>query len=179
MLSHPTPNEFENVHSFHVQQAPCHTEWSTERGQAQFVDMLGRYSHLSEQGERLDELLEMVPEGSPEAFPQPPKRILHRLNSRQIEELVAGYAAGTKISDLADRFHVDHSTVQKYARGHGLPRRLIRLDANRVEHVIDLYSEGRSVESVAEYMEVAPTSVRRALVKAGVPIRKRGRPKSL
>jgi hypothetical protein len=36
------------------------------------VEMLGRYSHLCEQGERLDDLLEMVPEGSPEAFPQPP-----------------------------------------------------------------------------------------------------------
>jgi DNA-directed RNA polymerase specialized sigma24 family protein len=143
------------------------------------VEMLGRYSHLSEQGELLDDLLEMVPEGSPEAFPRPPKRILHRLNSQEIGELLAGYAAGTKIADLANRFHVDHSTVQKYARGHSLPRRLKRLDANRVEDVIRLYSNGRSVESVAEYMEVAPTSVRRALAKAGVPIRKRGRPKLL
>ena len=75
--------------------------------------MLGRYSNLCEQGERLKVLLQMEPQGSPEVLPRPPKRVMHRLDSQQIEDLVAGYAAGIKITNLVEKFQVDQRTVQK------------------------------------------------------------------
>ncbi len=137
--------------------------------------MLGRYSHLCDQGERLKALLELVPEGSPEPFPQPPKRVAHRLEPAQIEEIVVGYVAGVEITKLAEQLHVDQSTVQKYVRQAGLPRRLLRLDPAGVQQVVDLYIAGTSAEAIGKRLNVSPTSVRRTLTRAGVPLRRRGR----
>ena len=141
--------------------------------------MLGRYSHLCEQGERLKALLEMVPQGSSEPFPQPPKRVAHRLEPSQIEEIVAGYAAGICVTQLAQQFQVDQSTIQKYVRQAGLPRRLLLLDSVGVQQVVNLYVAGTSAESIGKRLNVSSTSVRRALTKAGVPLRRRGRPHKL
>jgi DeoR/GlpR family transcriptional regulator of sugar metabolism len=101
---------------------------------------------------------------------------MHRLNQSQVEDLVAGYAAGVHVPELVERFQVDQTTVQKYVRRAGLPRRQYRMGPTKVEEMIRLYGAGRSVESIAEQSEVAPTTVRRTLTKAGVPLRRRGRP---
>jgi predicted transcriptional regulator len=138
--------------------------------------MLGRYSHLCEQGERLKALLEMVPQGSTETFPRTPKRVMHRLKVAEVEALVAGYASGVGITELVEQFQVDQSTVQKYVRPAGLPRRSQRVPPTKVDEVVLLYGAGHSVESIAEKLEVAPTTVRRALTRAEVALRRRGRP---
>jgi DNA-directed RNA polymerase specialized sigma24 family protein len=57
-----------------------------------------------------------------------------------------------------------------------LPRRLLRLDSVGVRQVVNLYVAGTSAESIGKRLNVSPTSVRRALTKAGVPLRRRGRP---
>jgi transposase len=138
--------------------------------------MLGRYSHLCDQAERLTALLKMVPEGSLDPFPHPPRRVAHRIDPSEIEEMVAGYAAGMCVTELVKRYQVDQSTVQKYVRQAGLPRRLLRLDSTGSQRIVDLYVAGTSAEAIGKQLNVSPTSVRRALARSGVPLRKRGRP---
>jgi hypothetical protein len=145
---------------------------------ALMVEMLGRYPHLSERGKHLKALLEMTPKGSQEEFPRPPRRVIRRLSSAQIEEMVASYAASVRISDLVEQFQADQTTIQKYVRQAGLPRRIRRLGPTKVDDVIRLYAAHNSVEAIAEYIDVAPTTVRRTLTKAGIPMRSRGRPAS-
>jgi DNA-binding NarL/FixJ family response regulator len=118
----------------------------------------------------------MVPQGSSEVFPKPPKRVMHRLSPPEIEELVASYSTGAPVPELVKRFQVDQTTVQKHVRQAGLPRRIRRVPPTKVNEVIRLYRAGRSVEFIAEQLEVAPTTVRRTLTNAGVPLRRRGRP---
>jgi hypothetical protein len=45
----------------------------------------------------------------------------------KVEELIHGYVVRVPVDELAARFQVDQSTVQKHARRHGLPRRSPRL----------------------------------------------------
>ena len=141
------------------------------------VEVLGRYSNLLDQGELIRGLLNVVPKRSPEPFPAPPKRVIHRLSQAEIEAMVADYAAGIRIPDLVERFQVDQTTVQKYVRKAGLPRRSGRVTPNKIEEVISLYRTGRSVDWIAERLDVSDSTVRRTLVRAGVPIRRRGRPR--
>jgi DNA-binding NarL/FixJ family response regulator len=48
---------------------------------------------------------------------------------------------------------------------------------SKIEEVIRLYQAGRSVDWIAERLDVSSSTVRRTLVRAGVPIRPRGRPR--
>jgi DNA-directed RNA polymerase specialized sigma24 family protein len=89
---------------------------------------------------------------------------------------VASYTAGAHIPNLVERFQADQTTIQKYVRRAGLPRRIRRVPPTKVEEVIRLYCSGNSVDAIAERLEVAPTTVRRTLAKASVPLRRRRRP---
>jgi hypothetical protein len=82
------------------------------------------------------------------------KRVMPHLDADQIAELVAGYAFGVRVTELVKQFHVDQTTVQKYVRRAGLPRRQSPLDAATTEEIIHLYEDSMSVESVALKLKV-------------------------
>jgi DNA-directed RNA polymerase specialized sigma24 family protein len=121
----------------------------------------------------------MVPLGPESLISTPPKRVIHRLSSSEIGQIVAGYEAGIQVIELAERFEVNPTTVQKHVRRAGLPRRFQRVDSQRVEDVVQRYCAGQSVEAIAKAFGMAPTSVRRTLSKSGVSLRSRGRPRKL
>lgn len=140
------------------------------------VELLGRYANLSYQGKRLRALLEMdLPEPAASS-PRTPKRVCRQLTQAEVAELVASYAAGVPVDELVERFHVDQTTVQKYVRQQGLPRRIRRVAPSQVDEVIRMYGRGKSVESIAKRFNVGATTVRRVLVREGVTMRRRGRP---
>ena len=138
--------------------------------------MLGRYSNHSEQGERIAAMLELVASGPSGPVPRTTKRVCRRLTEAEIADLVACYAGGLPIDRLVERFQVNQSTVQKHVRQHELPRRSERLGSRHQEEAIRLYETGRSTESIARELDRGATSVRRALARAGVTLRPRGRP---
>lgn len=140
------------------------------------VGVLGRYSHLCQQGERLQALLEIVPQRSSEVIPRTQKRVMPHLDADQITELVAGYASGVRVAELVKRFDVDQTTVQRYVRRAGLPRRQNPLDTATATKIIRFYSDGMSVDSTAAKLGVSPTSVRPILTRGGIQLRGRGRP---
>ncbi|MGH9089890.1 MAG: helix-turn-helix domain-containing protein [Acidimicrobiales bacterium] len=141
------------------------------------MEFLGRHVNRSHQGERLRRLLELTPSRPPTPEPRTPARACRRLTDDEIAQLVAGYASGVRVDDLVAQFHVDQTTVQKYVRLHGLPRRQERLGTRQLDTATALYRSGTSIQHVATALGVSPTTVRRYLVTAGVTLRKRGRPK--
>jgi hypothetical protein len=137
------------------------------------VEVLGHYSNLVDQGERVSYLLQLEPSGPPEAKIRTNRRVCRRLDPAQVDRLVAGYAEGVPVADLASTFGVDQWTVQKYARRHGLPRRSPRLGPNQAKEAADLYVAGSSLASVAKHFDVATDTVAKALTGGGIKLRPR------
>jgi hypothetical protein len=140
----------------------------TRHGPCFSVEVLGRYSNLGDQGERVRCILEMVPNGSTVVKIRTPRRVCRRLDSSQINQLVARYADGIPLAEIATTFGVDQWTVQKYARRNGLPRRSPRLGPNQAKEAADLYVAGSSLTSVAKHFGVATDTVAKALTGAGI-----------
>jgi hypothetical protein len=137
------------------------------------VEVLGRYSNLVDQGERVSYLLQIVPSGPSEAKTRTPKRVCRRLDPAQVEQLVARYAEGVPVADLAATFGIDQWTVQKYARRHGLPRRSPRLGPVQTAEATRLYLAGQSLAKLSDHFGVATDTVAAALRRAGVTLRPR------
>jgi transposase-like protein len=142
------------------------------------VEMLGRYSNRVDQGERLRALVETTPLDPVKRKVRTKRRAIRRLSEPEVAELVAGYTDGIPIAQLTKRFNIDQTTLQKHVRRHGLSRRSERVAPSRLAEAVDLYRSGRSVDAIARTLDVGSTTVRRALGRAGEPLRPRGRPRS-
>jgi DNA-directed RNA polymerase specialized sigma24 family protein len=105
--------------------------------------------------------------------PRTPKRVLRRLAPNQIEELIQGYVEGVPADELAAKFDVDQSTVQKHARRHGVPHRSTRLGPVQTEEAARLYLAGQSLAKLSDHFGVATDTVALALRRAGVALRPR------
>jgi hypothetical protein len=84
------------------------------------VDVMGRYLNPSDQGERLHDLLRIVPSGRKTVNSRTPKAIHRRLRPAQVEELVAGYQAGSTVYQLAEQFRINRETVPKLLERSGV-----------------------------------------------------------
>jgi DNA-directed RNA polymerase specialized sigma24 family protein len=102
-----------------------------------------------------------------------PKRNCRRLKPAKVEELIQGYIEGVPVDELAFRFQIDQSTVQKYARRRVLPRRSPRLGPRQSEEAARLYLAGQSLAKLSEHFGVATDTVALALRRAGVTLRPR------
>jgi hypothetical protein len=68
---------------------------------AAMVEVLGRYSNLRDQGERIQDLLEMIPESPKQAEVRTRRQVQRRLRTDQVDDLVSRYQNGTKVGELA------------------------------------------------------------------------------
>ena len=112
---------------------------------------------------------------SPESQPalRTPRRALRRLAPGKVEELIQGYIDGVRVDELASRFQVDQSIIQKHARRQGLPRRSPRLGPRQSEEAARLYLAGQSLAKLAKHFGVATDTVSLALRRAEVTLRPR------
>ena len=112
---------------------------------------------------------------SPESQPalRTPRRALRRLAPGKVEELIQGYIDGVRVDELASRFQVDQSIIQKHARRQGLPRRSPRLGPRQSEEAARVYLAGQSLAKLAKHFGVATDTVSLALRRAGVTSRPR------
>ncbi len=115
----------------------------------------------------------MVPSGPKTAKTRTQRRVCRRLEPSKVEELIQGYFDGVHVDELAVRFQVDQSTVQKHARRHGLSRRSPRLGPNQIGEAITPYTEGQSLLQLATHFGVATDTVALALRRVGVTQRRR------
>jgi len=165
-----------SYHSYHVYAlkgfgfARCQAARARRFESAQ-VEVIGRYSKLPEQGERVRDLLEMVPKGASEVNARTKKQVQRRMRPSEIEDLVAGYQDGRTVYELADQFRIHRDTVSKLLAREGVPRRYRILDTAAIQHAADLYRSGQSLATIGQRLQVNPTTVRAAVLKAGVRMR--------
>ena len=137
------------------------------------VEVIGRYSNLSEQGELLRHLLEIVPNGPPKPTFQTKKQVQRRLRPKEIDDLVAAYQAGISVYELADHHRIHRATVSLLLERRGVPRRYRLVEGDRITQAVNLYESGHSLSTVGSQMGVSPETVRNVLIRAGVTLRPR------
>jgi hypothetical protein len=84
--------------------------------------------------------------------------------------------AGIPIKDLVSEFKIDPSTVTQHVKRAGVRLRLPALLPEEVEEASQLYRSGQSLRRVGSQFGVRDTTIRTALLRAGVKMRtpKRG-----
>jgi len=132
---------------------------------------MGRYLNPSDQGERLHDLLQIVPSRPKTVNSRTPKAIHRRLRPEQVEELVMAYRAGSTVYQLAEQFRINRGTVAKLLEREGVPRRGRPLSPAQVEQASQLYATGLSLVSVGKRLGCDGSTIHLALRKAGVRVR--------
>ncbi len=102
------------------------------------------------------------------------RRVQRRLPPAEIEELIAGYVAGATAIALAGKHSIHRTTVLALLERHRVSRRGRVLTPDHVERAVSLYASGRSCASIGKELQVNPETIRQALLKAGVAMRRPG-----
>ena len=108
-----------------------------------------------------------------QVVPTTPKRVVRRFDATKVAALAQGYLDGVPVDDLAVRFEIDPSTVEKHVRGRGFPRRYPMLCPAHIAKATQLYANGESLSKVALRYGIGKDALARALRKAGVSLRPR------
>jgi hypothetical protein len=138
-----------------------------------FVEVLGRYSNLCDQGERVQNLLEIVPEGTPEVNLRTPRQVQRRLKPGELTELIASYEAGETVKELALHHNLHRQTVSNILTRHDIARRPTGIPTERIAEVIADYQSGLSLAAIGVKLSVEPATVSSALRNAGIELRSR------
>jgi lambda repressor-like predicted transcriptional regulator len=136
------------------------------------VDLVVHYSNLSEQGELLNECLEMVPKGPYLGTPLP-IQTQNRLGTEQSDALATAYLSGATVNELAEQFQVHRSTVFEILTRNNVPRRQRGLNDDQLESIMSLYAEGWSLKQLGERFGFHSETVGAALKREGLEIRRR------
>jgi hypothetical protein len=107
------------------------------------VEVLGRYSNLCDQRERLRNLLQIVPEGPPNVNLRTSKQFQNRLEPAEIHLLKQAYRSGATLRDLARDFEIHRTTAMELLERAGIARRGKGPSESEVLRAIHLYREGR------------------------------------
>jgi len=108
------------------------------------------------------------------------RRVQRRLPPEEVEKLVADYLAGaTVVAALAGRHSIHRTTVLAILERHQVSRRGRVLTPDHLERAVSLYASGRSCASIGKELHVNPETVRQPLLKAGVTLRRPGRPRTM
>ena len=119
-------------------------------------------------------------QGTDRPTPEVPWRRLKRLSEGEIDELVVARLASVEILELAERFGVSRSTVDRYLRNRGVPKRRWAgrtLSVEQVRAAGELYANGVRLELVAEQFGVTRVYLHRVLPEAGFVVRRGGQQK--
>lgn len=98
-----------------------------------------------------------------------------RLSAPNRRELLAAYAVGVPVQELASRFGVHRATVWETARRAGLDARTPELAAETRAEAARLYEDGLTLARVAGRLGASDEAVRSAVLECGGVIRPRGR----
>ena len=108
--------------------------------------------------------------------PDGSRQIQRRLPPEEIAELVACYLAGETALALAGKHSIHRTTVLAILERHRVSRRGRVLTPVCIERAVSSYASGLSCASIGREFQVNPETVRQALLKAGVAMRRPGRP---
>ena len=137
------------------------------------MEVLGRYSNLADQGERLAKLLENPRLGPRGPKTRTPKQLQRRLDQPEADSLVKAYLAGESVYDLSDQYGVHRNTVSRILERHGVDRRYRILREERLRNAIRRYRQGASLKTIGRELGVSLDTVRKALIRSGEELRPR------
>ena len=100
-----------------------------------------------------------------------PKQSHTRLDSQQIDDLVATYQSGSTIKELTAQFQVHHTTVSNVLERCGVPRRNRPLTPEQIEHAIKAYQVGSSSKMIGDLLGVGGSTIWWTLRRAGLEMR--------
>ena len=132
------------------------------------MELLGRYSRLGRRLGQLDGLGE-VTVARPHGPLRSDKQRQVRLRPEQIDEIVVRYRNGETAPMLAEAFGVHRKTILLALRRRGVEPRYRRLDDDDVAQAACWYHEGWSLARIGGELGADASTVRRALLRAGVP----------
>jgi len=135
------------------------------------VEVLGRYSNLSDQGQHIRRILEIVPRGGEEIKVRTPKQVQRRLDAPEIERLKGAYQSGATLRDLAEEFHIHRHTAADLLERVGISRRGEGLSDSQFRQAIQLYGEGKSTATIGKTIGFNAETIRQRLLAAGIKIR--------
>lgn len=98
-----------------------------------------------------------------------------RLSASNRAKLLAGYADGVPVQELAERFKIHRATVRVIAGREGHPRRAPEHPEQLRAEAARLYAEGLTLNEVALQLGISDEAVRSAVVVLGGQIRPKGR----
>jgi DNA-binding CsgD family transcriptional regulator len=85
--------------------------------------------------------------------------------------MVPDYQAGAKIKDLAARYRINRSTVFGHINRTGVRRHYPALVSEEIMEATQLYQSGRSLAAIGRHLGVNASTIRTALLRAGVAMR--------
>ncbi len=133
------------------------------------MELLGRYSKIQKPN-----LTIRSPGAS--AKPRHSHPLVHaarrRLSADERGQLAADYEAGKSTTWLMRNYHLGKGTVLGILAEHGVKMRGQGIPDDRLREVIDLYKSGQSLMLVAEHIGCSGETVRQALLRAGLKLRK-------
>lgn len=135
------------------------------------MELPGAYYNTKQQVSELESLIRRLPKASAPHRPARRGRIpgsARQLESRQVQELIAEYAAGATVYQLGEQFGIDRRTVSAILHRHGVPMRRRGLSPAQINEAVQLYGEGWSLAKIGERMGVDPTTVLTRLRERGV-----------
>lgn len=98
-----------------------------------------------------------------------------RLSASNRADLLAGYADGVPVRELATRFGVHRGTVREVARRAGIAARQPELPTRKRAQAARLYEGGLTLAQVAEQLGISDAAVRSAVLACGGTVRPGGR----
>ena len=103
------------------------------------------------------------------------RQVQNRISPTESDELVAAFQAGETASVLAERYGINEATVFGHLRRQEVRRgKRFRFSEDDVIRATKLYASGDTLNDVAIKFGVCATTVRMALVRNGVQLRRRG-----
>lgn len=133
---------------------------------------MGRYSNKSR---TLQSSLHPATEHESDAPSEPSHQQVQaqrRLTASEAVALVAAYAAGARVYELARQWGVHRETVRQHLDRAKVARRPVGLSLEMMPELTRLYESGWSIAAIGRKYAVAGSTVRRHLLAAGVRIRR-------
>ena len=102
-----------------------------------------------------------------------PRQQQHRLRDDEVQRIIGAYRDGSDMKQLAREYGVHRSTVAALLRKHSVALRREGISEVVLPEIIRLYvAEGWSCQRLAERFDCDDETVRQALKRAGVQLRK-------
>jgi len=144
------------------------------------VDLQGRLSnppyHFGRAGNALERILARQCASKAEPLS---RQLQRRLKPTEVDELVGIYEAGSSVLAVAQSFGISRETVLLHLERRGVRRRanLRKLGDDEVRAAAIRYEAGDAMRSLTTHFQVDGKTLRKELTKAGVELRRPGRPK--